>query len=126
MTATRNLAILDGLVLSSAPARDEVMHDGWLIRTTANDVKRARSVTALEPPTGALEAQIEWCEQLYEEKGLTPLFRLSPASQPTGLDEALASRGYVLTEPTLVQAVDLVSDALVASTDRPVEAVAAH
>ena len=94
---------LEELVLNSSAPRTQMLQGGWLVRLSRDDVKRARSVTALGDGGGELDARISHCEELYARQGLPPLFRLSPISQPPGLDEALAVRGYTILEPTSVQ-----------------------
>jgi ribosomal protein S18 acetylase RimI-like enzyme len=117
---------LEQLILSSAPARAEVEHGGWLVRYTANDVKRARSVVALCSPRSMPDKQIAWCEALYEEAGLPALFRMSPASQPATLDEALERRGYELLEPTQVHVLGLSDGVPVSAQRHEVAPVAPH
>ena len=94
---------LEELVLNSSAPRTQLLQGGWLVRLSRDDVKRARSVTALGDGGGELDARISHCEELYARQGLPPLFRLTPVSQPPGLDEALAVRGYTILEPTSVQ-----------------------
>ncbi|MBU0595595.1 GNAT family N-acetyltransferase, partial [Candidatus Bipolaricaulota bacterium] len=53
----------------------------------------------------------------YAERGLPPIFRLTPFSQPAGLDEALAGAGYTTLDRTLVMTstLDLASNEIPAS-----------
>jgi ribosomal protein S18 acetylase RimI-like enzyme len=89
-------------------------------------MKRARSVTALSTPNCDLEQQIAWCERFYGERELPPLFRLSPASRPETLDEALAERGYEVVETTAVQVAELSAGLPAVSQGWEVAPVAAH
>jgi GNAT superfamily N-acetyltransferase len=54
-----------------------------------------------------LETKIEHCEQVYAEHDLPVIFRLTPFSQPAGLDEALAARGYERFEQSLCMSASL-------------------
>jgi RimJ/RimL family protein N-acetyltransferase len=56
----------------------------------AGKAKRARSVNAHFGSTLPLAAKIAWCERLYAEHGLPPLFRMTPFNQPADLEDALA------------------------------------
>ena len=103
MIALATIKRLEELVLNSSAPRTQLLQGGWLVHLSRDDVKRARSVTALGDGGGELDARISHCEELYARQGLPPLFRLSPVSQPPGLDEALAVRGYTILEPTSVQ-----------------------
>ena len=103
MIASATIKRLEELVLNSSAPRTQLLQGGWLVRLSCDDVKRARSVTALGDGGGELDARIPHCEEPFTRQGLPPLFRLSPISQPPGLDEALAVRGYTMLEPTSVQ-----------------------
>ena len=85
----------------------QVLYDGWLLFLLAGRAKRARSVNAHFCSALPLAQKIEHCEQLYARHGLPALFRMTPFAHPRDLDTALAQRGYVEFDPTLVQAVTL-------------------
>jgi N-acetylglutamate synthase len=57
--------------------------------------------------TRPLEEKIAYCERAYGEAGLPALFRLTPFSEPPGLDEALERRGYGRFEETAVESASL-------------------
>ena len=95
------------LLRSTAPA-EELVYDGWLVRRARDDIKRACSVNANHGSTLPLAEKIDHCEQLFADEGLSPVFRLTGFSKPAGLDQALARRGYVVFEPSLVQAAPLI------------------
>jgi GNAT superfamily N-acetyltransferase len=46
---------------------------------------------------------IGWCEEAYRVAGIPCAFKLTGASEPDGLDEVLAARGYRRESETLVQ-----------------------
>ena len=93
MIALATIKRLEELVLNSSEPCTQLLEGGWLVRLSRDDVKRARSVTALADDGGELDERISRYEELFARQGLPPLFRLSPISQPSGLDEALAVRG---------------------------------
>jgi N-acetylglutamate synthase len=93
--------------LNALQTQRQLFYDGWLLRISAGTAKRARSVNAHFGSTLRLADKIAWCESLYERHGLPVLFRMTPFSQPADLDDALAARGYVAFEQTLVQALAL-------------------
>lgn len=100
--------------LNGLQTQRQLFYDGWLLRVVAGKTKRARSVNAHFGSSIPLPQKIDYCERVYRERGLPPLFRITPFVQPPGLDDALAARGYLAFEPTLVQ---------ILSLDRPPEPV---
>src|SRR3954454_18323404 len=68
--------------------------DGWRLRFAHGITGRANSVW----PNGAgimpLDEKIDRAEAWYRERGLAPLFQLTEAARPAGLEEALVARGY--------------------------------
>jgi ribosomal protein S18 acetylase RimI-like enzyme len=98
---------IEELLLNATQPREQLQYDGWLLRLARNDVKRASSVNAAYGSSLPLEQKIEHCEQVYAEHGVPAIFRLTPFSQPAGLDEALAARGYERFERTLCMSASL-------------------
>lgn len=88
--------------LNAWPALHQLLYDGWIIRLSNGYTKRANSVTPLYPSALEVEENIAYCERLYRQQGLPPIFRLTSHACPPGLDEALAARGYRVVDPTLV------------------------
>ena len=95
---------LEDVLLRSTAPREELSYDGWLVRRARDDVKRASSVNAVHGSTLPLAEKIDHCERLFADEGLSPVFRLTGFSRPANLDEALAEQGYLVFEPSLVQA----------------------
>ena len=62
--------------LNSWPALQQLLFDGWLVRFAQGYTKRANSVTPLYPSLQPYEEKIAWCEHIYKEKQLPPVFRL--------------------------------------------------
>ena len=103
-------AEMDSLMNQGWPAADSTELDGWLVRRNAGVTLRANSVL----PKGApfdLRKALHYVENLYLAHGITPSFQISPAVQPSDLDEYLESRGYAVRNPTLVQCAEI-SDVL--------------
>ncbi len=97
--------IEDAGINASAP-REQRWVDGWLLRTAPGKAKRARCVQAVAPGTGPLDARIARCLAAFHEAGLPPFVRLTPYSQPPGLDAHLAAIGMVRVDETVVMVVD--------------------
>jgi GNAT superfamily N-acetyltransferase len=94
---------LEELSLNSSAPPGQLLYDGWLLRLLPGKAKRARSVNAVYPSTLALPAKIAYCERIYGAARLPALFRLTPFSQPEGLDAELARRGYGRFDTTAVE-----------------------
>jgi len=85
----------------------QLFFDGWLLRLSPGVAKRGRSVNAHFGSSLPLEGKVAYCESLYAQHGLPTLFRITPWIHPSGLEAALAARGYQSFDGTLVQAVTL-------------------
>ena len=98
---------IEELSLNSSAPPAQLLYDGWLVRLSPGKAKRARSVNAVYASTLALDRKIAYCERLYEENNLPMLFRITPFSQPSGLEATLADRGYTRLETTAVETAPL-------------------
>ena len=106
---------LEELSIRAWPALETIIADGWVMRFAAGYTKRANSVYPLYPVEEELERKIEACESSYASKQLPPIFKLTPSSQPAGLDFYLAKKGYRADGRTSVQALSLTDVAVPAS-----------
>ena len=110
---------LEELGLNSSAPPGQLLYDGWLLRLAPGKAKRARSVNAVYPSRLPLDEKIASCERLYGRAKLPTLFRITPFSEPSGLDEALAARGYGTFDHTAVDMASLDGLALGGTTARP-------
>jgi ribosomal protein S18 acetylase RimI-like enzyme len=99
-------ARIDSLINQGWPAEAKTELDGWVVRRNRGVTKRANSVLPTSAPFD-LERALDYVENLYQAHGITPCFHVSPAVQPTDLDDRLAARGYLLNTPTLVQCAEV-------------------
>ncbi|WP_119167244.1 GNAT family N-acetyltransferase [Algihabitans albus] len=76
------------------PAAERLVCDGWTCQLDAGVTRRANSVLPLTWQGGDPEAAITRAETLYRGRGLRPIFKISPVTQPADLDARLAQRGY--------------------------------
>lgn len=93
--------------LNAWPALQQMLYDGWILRFSQGYTKRANSVNPLYGSSVDVDEKIETCEDLYRERGLRPIFRLTPFVAPPDLDLVLESRGCRKIDPTLVLSLDL-------------------
>lgn len=69
------------------------LFDGWLMRFSPGKAKRARSITALVPGRLPVEERLAVCEAAYQRAQLPIMLRMTPFSQPAGLDAQLEALG---------------------------------
>jgi GNAT superfamily N-acetyltransferase len=93
--------------LNAWPALQQMLFDGWILRFSKGYTKRANSVNPFFAPSIDIREKIEICETLYAERGLPPIFRITPFASPVNLDQVLAGRGYKKIDTTLVLHLDL-------------------
>jgi len=108
-TATLLSRVEDAGLNASAPPQQRWV-DGWLVRYSPGKAQRARCINAVSVGRLSLDERLALCQALYAEHGLPMLVRMTPFSQPEGLDHALAQRGFVVHDDTRVMvcaAIDL-------------------
>jgi GNAT superfamily N-acetyltransferase len=97
------------------PALSVLHLDGWELRSTLGITRRANSAWTLRAiGTRSLASRIDATEAFYRRLGRPVYFQVTSRSQPTGLDEALADRGYAVEAPVAIQTASL--SALLATT----------
>lgn len=113
------IAELEEISLNALPALQTVMYDGWVLRFSNGYTRRANSVQPLYVPKQSLAEKIAYCESLYQARHMPTIFKMTPGSQPSGLDKELEKRGYVYEADTIVQTCAL--DSLAVATEPAVE-----
>jgi len=98
---------IEEVSLNAWPALQQMLFDGWILRFSKGYTKRANSVNPLFGSTMDVDQKVDACQTLYAERGLQPIFRLTPFSSPPDLDQVLESHDYAKTDPTLVLHLDL-------------------
>jgi ribosomal protein S18 acetylase RimI-like enzyme len=96
------LARIEEAGLNASAPPEQRLVDGWLLRFSPGKAKRARCVNAVAAGRLPLHEKLELCQQAYDELGLPLLLRITPFSEPAGLDEALERRGMRSLDDTRV------------------------
>ncbi len=96
--------IEDAGINASAP-REQRWVDGWLLRLSPGKAKRARCIQAVAPGRAGIDAKLALCLPMFAAAGLRPYVRITPFSQPPGLDRHLADLGMVRIDDTRVMVV---------------------
>jgi len=104
-TATIDDALLarieDAGINASAP-REQRWVDGWLVRLSPGKAKRARCIQAVAPGRLGVDEKLALCLPLFAAAGLRAFVRITPFSEPAGLDRQLAARGMERIDDTRV------------------------
>ena len=81
-----------GLNATSPPQESRI--EGWLIRLSPGQAKRARCINALEPGALPVEELLARCARSFHAAGLPLVVRITPFTQPPELDALLAAKGW--------------------------------
>jgi len=92
---------LEELALTTWPALQQWLYDGWVVRFAGGHTRRANSVTPLYSSHNEPTAKIAQCEQWYATANLPTVFRLNRHTAPAAIDQLLDARGYRLVDPSL-------------------------
>ena len=102
--------IEDAGLNASAPPQQRWV-DGWLVRFSPGKAKRARCINAVAAGRTPLAQRLAACERLYAEAGLPLIVRVTPFSEPAGLDDYLTECGLHRFDDTRVMVAALPQDA---------------
>ncbi len=89
------------------PSLTTRFYDGWVLRFANGYTGRANSIHPVYPGSLDLDTRITCCEAAYRLHNLPTSFKLTPASYPADLDDALGERGYSLPYEVSVLTADL-------------------
>jgi GNAT superfamily N-acetyltransferase len=104
---SEQICAMEELSLNAWPAPKVLFYDGWVVRFAGGYTGRANSVTPLRAGTINLEEKIRFCCEMYRRHGLPAKFKLTAASQPPGLEAALAGQGFRADGGAIVQVAEL-------------------
>ena len=85
--------IEDAGINASAPPEQRWI-DGWLVRFSPGKAKRARCIQAVAAGRLTVAEKLGRCLPVYATAGLRPYVRITPFSEPAGLDDDLARLGW--------------------------------
>lgn len=86
---------------ASAPPQ-QLLIDGWLVRFCPGKAKRARSVNAISAGRLPVAEKLALCQRVYDGAELPLFIRITPFSEPSGLDAELEARGLRKIDDTRV------------------------
>lgn len=88
------LARVEEAGLNASAAPQQRLIDGWLVRFSPGKAKRARCANAVAAGRQPLDEKLRRCADLFRAAGLPLVVRITPFSQPAGLDRELDARGW--------------------------------
>ncbi|RVU49455.1 GNAT family N-acetyltransferase [Rubrivivax rivuli] len=94
---------------ASAPPQQRWM-DGWLLRASPGKAKRARCINAVAPGHQPWPEKLERASAWFDEQGVPLLFRITPYTEPAGLDQRLAAAGWATLDDTRVMVCPALTD----------------
>lgn len=101
--------IEDAGLNASAPPQQRWV-DGWLVRLSPGKAKRARCINAVAAGRMSVAHKLALCEPVFAQARLPLMLRITPFSEPAGLDSTLESMGFQRFDDTRVMLLEDVSD----------------
>jgi ribosomal protein S18 acetylase RimI-like enzyme len=93
--------------INAAQPPEQLLVDGWLVRFSSGKAKRSRSVSAISSGRLDLHEKLRICRVYYERADMPLIVRVTPFSQPAGLDRFLHEQGFVAFDESRVMALAL-------------------
>jgi ribosomal protein S18 acetylase RimI-like enzyme len=95
MTVTRDeLIAIEAAAVRGWPALVTSDIDGWTARWSSGGSVRANSVATVAFHGDSIDGALAEVAEFYRSRGSVPKFTVSQTSEPPGLDELLAARGW--------------------------------
>ncbi len=116
------VSLTEELAANALPPMVVQTLDGWRLRFNSGVTRRANSVLASgHGGRYTVEEKLEHARAFYARWDSNVRFQLNPSSQPSGLDEMLAERGYIKDGAVHVQTASV--DDVLARMDEPQQRV---
>ncbi|MGZ9058980.1 MAG: GNAT family N-acetyltransferase [Burkholderiaceae bacterium] len=100
-------ARIEDASLAVAQPAQQSFFDGWLLRYSPGKAKRARSINSIGAGVLPFAEKLAHCVDFYQHHRLPCLFRITPFSQPHGVDADLAAADFEAHQDTRVMALSL-------------------
>lgn len=98
---------IESAAFSAWPALDSQDLYGWHLRFADGYTKRANSANCTQDSEELSESQVDHIKQIYQNRGLQPIFRLTSISAPPQIDSLLAEKRYRFVDMSLVMTTSL-------------------
>jgi len=107
MTEKKLILKIEELSMNALPAIQTNIYDGWIVRFADGYTKRANSINPIYFSTEDLNKKIETTEQMYRERNLKVVYKMTQQVSPDQLDRTLEKKGYFFDGLTSVQMLPL-------------------
>lgn len=104
---TNKIQEFEQLSMNAWPSLQTMLYDGWVLRFSEGVTRRSNSIHPIFGSSFNYEEKITFCENLYTQKNLPTIFKLTSHVYPFDLDEILAKKGFTQRAETSVQTCDL-------------------
>ena len=102
------IVTLEDLSFRAWPALETRSYDGWVLRFADGYTRRSNSVNPIyNPGDTPLAEKLQFCADMFRQRGLPVVYKMTPASVPAELDDRLDEAGYERLSGALMQAADL-------------------
>jgi ribosomal protein S18 acetylase RimI-like enzyme len=107
MTELNRIRKIEERSLNAWPSLQEILYDGWVLRFAEGFTRRSNSINPIYQGSQGVFEKTLACEDMYRQRDLSPVFKISPLVHPEDLDEILEGRGYEKEGTTSVQSLNL-------------------
>lgn len=107
MDRKRLMQKIEELSMNALPAIQTYVYDGWILRFADGYTKRANSVNPIYSSSEELNSKIEKSENIYRDKNLKIVYKMTEQVSPENLDSILEKNGYFMDGLTSVQVLSL-------------------
>lgn len=101
------MLLLEELSMNAWPALQTNLYDGWVIRFTNGYSKRANSINPIYFSNENIYHKITLCEEMFKQKSIMTVFKITPKIFPHNLDSLLDKQGYKIRDITSLQVLEL-------------------
>ncbi len=99
---------LEEITLNTWPAQQTLLLNGWLLRYASGYTKRSNSANPLYFAADIdVYGNIQLVEKHFSDLELDTVFKITPFTEPSNLDEILEALGYISSDPSYVMMLDL-------------------
>lgn len=107
MTNKQLIQKIEELSMNALPALQIQLYDGWIIRFAGGYTKRANSINPIYFSNQDVDFKIKTVEQMYRNKNLKVVYKMTKQVSPENLDLILDENSYVQDSLTSVQVLSL-------------------
>ncbi|MGF7059502.1 GNAT family N-acetyltransferase [Brassicibacter mesophilus] len=98
---------MEELSMNAWPSLQTKLLDGWVLRFSNGYTKRANSINPIYHSKEDINNKVDHCEQIYRNKNMRVVFKMTNEAFPESLDCILQEKGYEIIDNTSVQTLDL-------------------